>query len=332
MSGKGGLQSCLVVGAGIAGLCAARSLAHRGIEVVVVDKGRGVGGRCATRRIEGAVVDHGAQFFTARDDRFSSIVGELLGAGAAREWCTGFPDVKGGAPPEKLPHYCGTAGMSQIARHLAAGLDVRTGVRAAAVRFAGGRWEAQTGGGIISADAVVMTPPVPQSLELLRSGGVELPERERRALERIVYEPCIAVLILLDGPSHVPPPGGVRLSGEPLAWIADSTLKGISPQENAVTVHAGAKFSRQRLESNLDETGRTVLEAASPWIGSVVRTFQVHRWRYSKPVVLHGEPCLVVQNPGVLVFAGDAFAGPRVEGAALSGLAAASSLIGRRIP
>ena len=40
----------VVVGAGVAGLTAARSLAAFS-DVVVVDKGRGVGGRLATRRI-----------------------------------------------------------------------------------------------------------------------------------------------------------------------------------------------------------------------------------------------------------------------------------------
>ena len=57
--------------------------------------------------------------------------------------------------------------------------------------------------------------------------------------------------------------------------------------------------------------------------------FQVHGWRYSQPVDTYSEACLMVEDS--LVFAGDAFAGPRVEGAALSGLAAADALLGRRI-
>jgi predicted NAD/FAD-dependent oxidoreductase len=223
--------------------------------------------------------------------------------------------------------------MSQIAGHLGAGLDVRSSVRASALSFADGRWAAQTDKGVFRASAVVLTPPTPQSLELLQRGDVALPVEAQSALERIVYDPCIAVLALLDGPSSIPPPGGLRLPGEPLAWIADNAVKGISPHENSVIVHAGPEFSRERLESDLEETGTMILEAAAPWLGSRVKTVQVHRWRYSKPAVLHPEPCLVVQEPGILVFAGDAFAGPRVEGAALSGLAAAESLIDtRRMP
>ncbi|MGB0731164.1 MAG: FAD-dependent oxidoreductase, partial [Miltoncostaeaceae bacterium] len=48
-----------VIGAGIAGLVAARDVRGAGHEVVVLEKSRGVGGRMAARRVEGTVVDHG---------------------------------------------------------------------------------------------------------------------------------------------------------------------------------------------------------------------------------------------------------------------------------
>ena len=64
----------IVVGAGLSGLSAARELSSRGHDVTVFDKGRGVGGRLATRRAGSAVFDHGAQFFTARSDEFQQQV------------------------------------------------------------------------------------------------------------------------------------------------------------------------------------------------------------------------------------------------------------------
>ena len=67
----------VVVGTGIAGLMAAQSLTKNGHDVVVVDKGRSPGGRLATRRIDDATLDHGAQFFTVRDSLFET---HLLGS------------------------------------------------------------------------------------------------------------------------------------------------------------------------------------------------------------------------------------------------------------
>ncbi|MEM1053678.1 MAG: FAD-dependent oxidoreductase, partial [Pseudomonadota bacterium] len=58
----------LIIGAGMAGLSCGTALAAGGIDVCLLDKGRGPGGRMATRRAEigGQAVsfDHGAQYFT----------------------------------------------------------------------------------------------------------------------------------------------------------------------------------------------------------------------------------------------------------------------------
>jgi predicted NAD/FAD-dependent oxidoreductase len=55
-----------------------------------------------------------------------------------------------------------------------------------------------------------------------------------------------------------------------------------------------------------------------------IENIQIHRWRYSQPARLHDESFLVAEGVQNLVFAGDAFAGPKVEGAALSGLVSCS--------
>ena len=58
-------------------------------EVVVLDKGRGVGGRMATRRIGEATLDHGAQFFTTHTAEFASVVAGWVAAGVAVPWFAG---------------------------------------------------------------------------------------------------------------------------------------------------------------------------------------------------------------------------------------------------
>src|SRR3712207_9588128 len=90
-------SSCIVVGAGIAGLVAARALQSSGWRAVVLDEGRGVGGRMATRRIGRGTFDHGAQFFTVRSERFDRLVAEWLEAGGAPGGDAGFARAGGGA-------------------------------------------------------------------------------------------------------------------------------------------------------------------------------------------------------------------------------------------
>lgn len=119
--------SVIVIGAGIAGLGAARALHDAGHPVTVFDKGRGVGGRCATRRWDDATLDHGAQFFTARDQRFQAVVDAAVADGAVVEWCRGFVRETGTARDDGHPRYRGAPSMTGFPKWLARGLLVRTG-------------------------------------------------------------------------------------------------------------------------------------------------------------------------------------------------------------
>jgi predicted NAD/FAD-dependent oxidoreductase len=60
-----------------------------------------------------------------------------------------------------------------------------------------------------------------------------------------------------------------------------------------------------------------------------VSDFQVHGWLYSKPTITDDDPSLLASaalDMPPLVLAGDAFAGPRFEGAVLSGWSAAKQI------
>ena len=326
-------ESCVVVGAGISGLLAARELRDAGWRVTVLDKGRGVGGRMATRRIGGAGFDHGAQFFTVREDRFENLVGGWLAEGAAAEWSRGFADADGNANPDGHPRYRGARGMTSIPKHLARDLDVRTGERVVRVDKTGDGWTvACESGESASGGALLLTAPVPQSLALAESGNYALPEGASRQLEGVSYDPCLALMVLLDGVSPVPEPGGVQIKGEPLDWIGDNATKGISDRP-ALTIHAGPQWSRDHYEDEEADITRALLDLAGQQLGTDLATSTVEtslaRWRYSWVTSSHEDACLVASEEPPLVFCGDGFGQPKVEGAALSGLAAADGLLGR---
>ena len=83
---KNTAQQIAVIGGGITGLAAARELAGAGWRVSVYDKGRHPGGRTSSRRVDGGYVDHGAQYFTVRDDRFAREVHLWETEGRAARW------------------------------------------------------------------------------------------------------------------------------------------------------------------------------------------------------------------------------------------------------
>ena len=311
-------RSCLIVGAGMAGLTAAGVLRSRGWEVVVLDKGRGPGGRMATRRIGESRLDNGAQFFTVRTPRFREAVERWEQAGWVAPWFSEGGHVR----------YRAVGGMNALAKHLAAPSDVRKATKVELVAPADEGWHVITEAGeSLRASTLLLTPPAPQSIALLATCADRLPSEINSTLNSIEYDPCFALLATLSGPSRVPPPGYIRLEQGPVEWIADNAQKNLSTGSAALTIHARANFSRRYLEAPKEDVAKLLLGAAQPWFCGPVTVWQLHLWKYSRPVETGQRPtCLFSRQPARLALAGDAFGGSRLEGAFLSGLAAAERI------
>ncbi|MFM8294934.1 MAG: NAD(P)/FAD-dependent oxidoreductase [Microcystaceae cyanobacterium] len=326
-------KTVLIIGGGISGLIAATVLQRAGIHVTILDKGRGIGGRLATRRIRNpaygeGIFDYGAQFFTVSDPIFQAWIDEWQQNGVVKEWSRQFSE--GGKPC-----YRGINSNRSIAQYLGNHLAIHTQTRAIQMTWNASHWRVQTENGAnFPGEALILTSPIPQSLALLDDSEILLPSPLRYRLENVIYHPCIAVLALLEKPSRIPEPGGLRLKDASLAWVACNQKKGIS-QGNAVTLQATPEFSHAYWETDNAMAAEKLLEIASPWLGSSVMEYQVHRWRYSQPQTFLGEPYLALSEPGRLVMAGDAFSSPKtedaslnVERAVLSGWQAAHYLLG----
>jgi predicted NAD/FAD-dependent oxidoreductase len=317
----------LIVGAGLAGLTAAQALQGTGHSVAVVDKGRSVGGRLATRRVGGGLADHGAQYFTVRTPQFQRWVDKWEAEGLVYVWSSGFStgsltlnDERGHA------RYAVSGGMNRLAKYLAQGLSsIETNVRLARIERADDEWlTVDSEGTERRARTLLLTPPVPQSLALLDEGGTLLTPTDRASLEAIRYAPCIAAMFHYEGDLSIPNPGAVQRPAETIPWIADNHMKGISPDARVVTLHADPSYSRRYWDTADVEIVETMQSYLDPYLTESSRLVevQVKRWLYSFPETIYPERVLVAEDLPGLLFAGDAFGGPRVEGAFLSGLAA----------
>lgn len=325
----------LVVGAGLSGLVAANALQASGRHAIVIDKGRSVGGRLATRRLGSSAgagslarADHGAQFFTVRSPDFAELVHEWRRAGLLMEWCRGFSPGGDG-----YPRYCAEGGMNTIAKYLASTLEVKTETTIHAIgghegvlsviATSGERWES---------NHVITSAPVPQSLALIDNGWLAIDEVQREALEAVSYAKCIALLVSLDGPSSVDEPGGMQFdesTNKVWSFVGDNFRKGISDLP-AVTFHANERFSNDHYNDDDTALRSVLLDAAKAFFGTASPiSVEVKKWRYARPTVLHSDRVMTAEplDGTRLVFCGDAFGEARVEGAALSGLAAAEALL-----
>jgi renalase len=317
-------RQVIIIGAGISGLLCASLLKQQGFTVAVLEKSRGLGGRMATRRFAGGRADHGVQFFTVRDWRFQSFVDEWIELGICKRWFVGAGQELGAQGHLRL--FC-PDGMSALGKHLAQELEVHLEQRVVTLRHNENRWQVLTeGGNTWSSDILVSTAPLPQSVALLESADLGVRTPDINALKSVRYHRGLTLIARLEGASGIPLPGFVRPGVEPLMCVTDNRMKGISPDSTIITAHAAYDYADNHYDSPDSTRVPPMLEALNSILHSPISQWECHRWGYAFPIQ-SWHNLFFHQKDLNLFLAGDGFGGPRVEGAALSGIQTASELI-----
>ncbi len=310
-------KSFLIIGGGITGLMAGTILQRHGINVTILDKGRGIGGRLATRRIRQpssgqGIFDYGAQFFTVSDPTFQLWVDQWVQQGIITPWSNQLTETG-------TICYRGCDSNRSIAQYLAQNLEIHTQTRVTKIVWDGSQWRVETEQEkLFYGTRLILTPPVPQSLALLEDSAIAIPSLLKHRLAQVSYHPCLSVLALLDHKSLIPEPGGLRLKDASLAWIASNYQKGISPEGFAITLHSTPEFSQAYWDVDNEVVVEKLLKIASPWLNASVIDYQVHRWRYSHPKTVYGDLYLVLEEPGLLIMAGDGFSTTKAQDISLN--------------
>lgn len=325
---NGKVLDIAVIGAGVAGLNAARTLHDQGHRVTVFDKSRGLGGRAATRRIGEIALDHGAQYFTADNPVFRRAVDAWCESGQVARWSARIAKIGPDgivASPDERERFVGVPGMSALGRLLGAGLDIRRQVCVGMPRYGAGHWllDDDRGAGLGRYDALIIAVPAPQAATLLRSSTPSLAARA----DSVRHSPTWSVMLALqgdDGPSF----DGLFFDDDVLAWAA---CNGSKPGRvsNTWVLHATAAWSATHLSLDGTSIARQLIAAFCRHTGvdsTCVAHLSSHRWLYSLVERPLDVGALWDANRR-LAACGDWCHGARIEGAYLSGLAAAGHLL-----
>jgi renalase len=317
-------KEVIIIGAGIAGLLCADRLQKQGIDVAILEKNTEVGGRMATTRIGKGWADNGVQFFTVRDLRFQMYVDDWLHSGICKTWFVSEGSELGA---QGYVRYCGTTGMTDAPKSLAENLDIRLETPVQKITYDGKHWSIWVNGQpAYTSKTLFLTAPLPQSLQLLESGKAECDVSIHNELKGIRYSRGIVMMAELDAGSALSDHGGLRIAKDPIRWIADNQIKGVSPDVPTLTIHATAQFSQTHWDSPEKIAVPILLEAVQSHIGAKIIKWQLHRWQYAFPINSWHD-LFYRDAERNLFLAGDAFGGPRVEGAALSGIQAADEYL-----
>lgn len=310
-------SSIAIIGAGMAGLAAARRLKEAGHGVTLFDKSRGLGGRMATRRAGALQFDHGAQYFTARSERFRALVDGWLAGGQAGDWDDGS--------------YVGTPGMSAPARAMAAGCTIVGESQVTALHRGGAGWSVHDASGPVATPgngsfaAAILAVPAPQAIPLAASAGLAW-----SPMQQASYAPCWALMLAFEAALDLPS-DRMRPQHAAIGWIArDSSKPGRSRETETVVVHATADWSRANLEDGPGDVAPRLLAAFRDLTGIAAQPsfIAAHRWRYALVEQTAGQPFLWDETVD-LAACGDWCIGPRVEAAFESADALAQALLAK---
>lgn len=370
------LPKVAIIGAGVAGLVAARILTDHGIETRVLEKSRGVGGRLATRRQSLAAAtgehpatedagrqlqyDHGAQYFTVRDDRFARIVRSWMNAGLVQPWHGRIVELSSDGEilqtKKGTPRYLGVPDNNAIARHLAADLDVRNSHQICRIEPQGESWnllrEDGTPAGTFGT-VLVNTPPG-QAAELLRGHSSIAADAGAQQMNA-----CWCVMLRTEALDELPVDGAFLNDG-PLSWIVREESKPGRPaafappagssdehptgmtehKSNSAAsapkqtcsnwvLHASPQWSNPRRQEDPAVVCKELISAFTRLVGRrelPILHAAAHRWGSAIAVDPLDDGCLWDAAAG-LGACGDWCAGSRIEGAFLSGQAMAGAVL-----
>ncbi len=336
-----------VIGAGMAGIVAARTLVQAGHRVQVFEKSAGLGGRMATRRSPFGTFDHGAQYFTVRDERFAKALATVPGlckpwsANTVRVLDESGRLVAAGLPTNE-PHWVPAPGMNALVRSWAEPLVAAHGVafekkvlRIERGPRTGHRWQIHTVGPDTDAgherhaypefDGVLLAMPAAQARELLQNSEIEGDMALR--IDEVQVAPCWTLMLAFPQAmqpalsSLGPQWNAARSTHHRIAWLArESSKPGREPIERW-TVQASAAWSQEHVHDDPDRVQAKLMRAFSEVTGIRAEPAHVdaHRWMYAQTTQPLGTSHLWDAATGIGV-CGDWCLGHRVENAFVSGL------------
>lgn len=323
-----------VIGAGLAGAACARVLAAAGHRPVLFDKGRTPGGRLSTRRSEtplgDVLIDHGAQYLTARSRTFEAFLRTAGEKGMAALWAARLVSIDRGGNAIELrqeDRWVGVPGMNAIVKAALDGFDVRLACRARRLTGKPGAWSIgfEEGAAEGPFDRIVLTLPPEQLIDFLARSDGDFPEMITEA-RHAVMSPCWAVMGVIDTPFD---PGfdGAKLLGGGVRWIARMNSRPERTGPQAWVLHASPDWSRAHLDDEAGLVEHMLWEEMFVRFGLPAAVWsRAHRWRYALCEQGPGTP-FALDETGTVGCAGDWRIGGRAEYAWESGEALGEALV-----
>lgn len=310
-------ETVAIIGAGVAGLTAARILSHRGARIAVFEKSRGIGGRLSTRRTDFGGIDHGTPYIETTEPKFQALLTGLNNLGSLTHW---EPNGKN----SKEIWHVGMPGMSSLLKPLAEQTRIhfqtevkgiapsldengKAGVDIAFEVTQEGAEERQVA--VSHFDRVILAIPAPQAAKLTAQSDPLF-----KATQNCVMAPCWTGLFAFDEPIDALQALCLNHQDDAIAWLGHN---GSKPDRTAGTyvMHMSEAFSTTHLETDRGDMAKTLCAKLEEIAGKALPSplyAKAHRWRYARTTTPLNQPFLCNDN-GTISAIGDWCLGANAE-------------------
>ena len=312
------MKKIAIIGTGLSAIFSAIHLRkNTDLEINLFDKARGLGGRLATRRAEGGKFDHGAQYFSIERINNLPEIQMLINEGVINNI-------------EDKDIYFSPDGMTNIAKKLLTDFNIFKEHKLVSIDKENENYKLFfENGSTFNSDYIIMSCPMPQSLEILNKSKIDYDNNLIKDLEDLSYFPCIVVMIKSENKlSNLEKHIGTDVDSKDISWIGDNYGKKVSSIENYYTIQCSPEFSYENFENEYDETNKKLKHEMEKIFGSNYQILSNHKWRYSIPKNFYqGDNSLVINQKDFLGLCGDIFTNGRFDGAITSGLSIADKFL-----
>jgi len=258
-----------------------------------------------------AIFDHGAQYFTARDEAFRRQVDAWISEGAATAW-----------PSAGSEAYVGVPAMNAPIRLMSKGQAVRWATLVTRIETFGHGWRLILDRGeTVDVDMAIVATPAEQAESLLSSGAPDFALRARETPS----EPCWTVMLAFS--EAVAVARNCWRSEDIIGWAARNSSKPGRIGPESWVAQASPVWSRAHIEASPEWVTAALKRALSDMLGVPLPSLageSCHRWRFARSGAA-GAGALFDRDRRLGV-CGDWLIGPRVEAAWLSGTGLAAQI------